>query len=169
MILDVKRMPKIALSDTGLRSLKAPAKGTADYWDKSLPSFGVRISQGGTKTFVLNLDKARRKIGRFPVLSLADARTEAKRILAERTLGRVRPQSISFQSALELFLAEKTKSRRASTADNHRDRLTRHFPFKCQISEITHAEVARRLAKIPTNAEHDHALSVAKTFLHLVP
>ena len=157
-------MPIVSFSDTGLRSLKPPPKGTCDYWDKSLPCFGVRVSQGGTKTFVLNLDKVRRKIGRFPILSLADAREAARRIMAERTLGRVRPQAISYHTALSLFLDEKRKSRRARTAHDLGVRLMRHFPFKCQLGEITHSEVARRLSRIPTNSEHDHALAVAKTF-----
>src|SRR5262249_5376682 len=47
---------------------------------------------------------------------------------------------------------------------NHRDRMSRHFSFKCQLGEVTHSDVVRRLAKIPTNAEYDHALSVARTF-----
>jgi integrase len=71
---------------------------------------------------------------------------------------------MSFQSALDQFLAEKDKTRRPETAANHRARLNQHFPFKCQIGEIRHSDVLRRLAKIDTNAEHDHALSVAKTF-----
>jgi integrase len=150
-------MPKIALSDTGLRSIKPPEKGAADYWDANFPSFGVRVSQGGTKTFVLNIGKTRRPIGRFGVLSLAEARTEARRILAERTLGKARPQSVTFQTALDEFLAEKQKTRRSRTVDNLKDRLRLHFSFNC-------SELLRRLTKIDTNAEHDHALSVAKTF-----
>ena len=39
-----------------------------------------------------------------------------------------------------------------------------HFSFKGQLADISHPEIMRRLAKIDTNAEHDHALSVAKTF-----
>ena len=157
-------MPKILLCDVGLRAIRPPEKGSADYWDANLPSFGVRVSQGGTKTFVINIGKTRRALGRFGVLSLSEARTEAKRVLAERTLGRTLPRSISFQSVVDEFLAEKEKSRRQGTVDNHRDRITRHFSFNCKLSEITHGEIVRRLSKIPTNAEHDHALSVAKTF-----
>lgn len=156
-------MPKVALNDLGLRSLPLPQNGQADYWDKNFPSFGVRVSSGGSKIFMLNLDKTRRTIGKYGVISLAEAREEARRILAERTLGKVRPQSITFAAAKDLFLAEKRKSRRPSTLENFHYRL-KHFPFKCQLSEISHQDVARRLAKIPTNAEHDHALSVAKTF-----
>jgi hypothetical protein len=157
-------MSKIALTDATVRSIKPPQKGFLDFWDANFPGFGVRVSMGGTKTFVLNIDKVRRPIARFGVLSLAEARTEARRILAERTLGKARPQSISFQTALGEFLAEKQKARRSRTVDNLRDRLRLHFSFTGQLADIPHGDVQRRLAKIDTNSEHDHALSVAKTF-----
>jgi integrase len=76
----------------------------------------------------------------------------------------VRPQAIMYSAALKLFLEEKTKSRRASTVEDLTDRLSRHFPFKGQVADITHQEIGRRLSKIKTSSEHDHALAVAKTF-----
>jgi hypothetical protein len=161
-----KVVPKIALTDLNLRSLKAPAKGQIDYWDSSFRegAFAVRMSQGGAKTFVLKIDNARRAIGRYPLLTLSEARTEAKRILAERTLGRVRPGSISFVAAKELFLAEKKKTRKARTHQNLKQRLDLHFKFSGQLTDFTHTELVRKLGKIKSNSEHDHALSVAKTF-----
>src|ERR1700688_1891184 len=112
---DAKEMPKISLSDAGVRALAAPETGTTDYWDATFPAFGVRVSQGGARTFILNINKTRRKLGRYPILKLADARTEAKRILAQKTLGKTRPQSITFERAEELFIAEKRKARQQST------------------------------------------------------
>src|ERR1700729_3318640 len=102
-------------TDTGLRSIPAPEKGQRALWDDTLPTFGVRVSQGGSKTFVLKHQNRFHTIGRFPLLSLSDARTEAKRMLAEFTLGRIRPQSITTKQAIELFLNEKKKSRRERT------------------------------------------------------
>lgn len=157
-------MPKLALSDVGLRSLAPPQVGQVDYWDDKFPAFGVRVSQGGSKTFVLNIHNSRRSIGRYPIISLAEARGEAKRMLAEKTLGKVRPQSITFAKALELFLEEKKKTRRAGTHQNHHLRLNQHFNFKGQLAAVSHQDVARRLGRIETSSEHDHALSVAKTF-----
>ena len=53
-----------------------------------VPNFGCRVSQGGTKSFVVQhgADRQLITIGRYPVVSLADAREEAKRILAEWSL-----------------------------------------------------------------------------------
>src|ERR1035437_3424161 len=77
-------MPKISLNDAALRSLPTPEAGQLVYWDSGLTSFGVRVSQGGSKTFILNISNSRRAIGRYPVISLSEARGEAKRILAEK-------------------------------------------------------------------------------------
>lgn len=157
-------MPKIELSDAGLRSLRPPQRGTIDYWDTKLPSFGCRVSQGGAKTFVLKLRNSRRAVGRYPLISLSEARAEARKLLAEKTLGRVRPQALTFQAAADAFLKEKERSRRPRTVANLRARLAQHFPFRGQLADFTHQELVRYLKKIKTNSEHDHALSVAKTF-----
>ncbi|MGO8866415.1 MAG: tyrosine-type recombinase/integrase [Alphaproteobacteria bacterium] len=159
-------MPKIALSDAGVRALTAPEKGTADYWDTTFPAFGVRVSQGGARTFILNINKTRRKLGRYPILKLAEARTQAKQLLAEKTLGKTRPQSITYERAKELFLAEKRKARRQTTIENYEDRFKRHLPYTGQLAGFNHVELANRLAKVRTPGEHDHTLSVAKTFFN---
>lgn len=157
-------MPKIALNDLKLRSLPSPEKGQRDYWDASLPGFGVRISQGGSKTFVLNIDNARRTLGRYGILTLSEARTEAKRILAERTLGRVRPQTISFVRARELFLQEKKQTRRPRTHNDLTRFLTRYFPFRCQLTEVTHSEIDRCLQRVTAPSEKNHTIAAAKVF-----
>ncbi|WP_439372657.1 Arm DNA-binding domain-containing protein [Bradyrhizobium sp. DASA03120] len=72
-------MPR--LTDTSLRSLPVPSKGQRTYLDDTLPNFGCRVFQGGTKSFVVQLGPDRRliTIGRYPLISLAKAREEAKR------------------------------------------------------------------------------------------
>src|ERR1700685_1282221 len=65
-----KRMPSLRFNDVKLRSLNAPPRGQADFWDTSLTGFGCRVSQGGTKTFVLKHENRRMTIGRFPLISL---------------------------------------------------------------------------------------------------
>lgn len=157
-------MPKQALTDITIRSLPIPETGQHDIWDAGFPAFGVRVSQGGSKTFVLNIHNSRRSIGRYPIISLGQARAEAKRMLAEKTLGKARPVRIKYQEALTLFLEEKQKTRRPNTYKNLKQRLESHFSFKGQLRDATHHELGRRLAKIPSLTEQDHALSVAKTF-----
>jgi integrase len=156
---------KIAFSDATLRSLPPPTKGQTKYWDSSLAGFGIRISQGGSRTFVLNRDNTLITIGRYPVLSLAKARGEAKRLLAEFTLGRVRPQTISFEQALTSFLDDKRQSRRPRTVDAY-DRLLRRFGFKGALAAIGPDEASRKLSKVSSPSERSHMLVAGKVFFN---
>ena len=158
-------MPNTHFSDRGLQSIQPPPQGQVDWWDTSLPSFGCRVSQGGSKTFILKRDNRRITIGRFPIISLAQARTEAKRLLAEFTLGRIRPQSLTYAQAVALFIEDKLRTRRASTVAEYK-RLLNRLPFKGQISEISHEEVTRILKKFGSPSEQAHLIVALKVFFN---
>jgi hypothetical protein len=46
-------MPTIKLTQPAIEKLKAPPSGRIEYWDNQLPSFGLRISETGRKTWVV--------------------------------------------------------------------------------------------------------------------
>jgi hypothetical protein len=73
------------LTDITIKALKPPPSGQVTYTDDSLPGFGVRVSQGGVKSFVVVYGRSRRRvtIGRYPTISLQKARTTARAMLAE--------------------------------------------------------------------------------------
>src|SRR5437868_5465032 len=75
------------LTDLGIRALAAPPKGVKRYWDKD--GLCVQVSQGGTKTFYFVHGTGRQflKIGRYPALSLSQARDRVRSIVAKQTLG----------------------------------------------------------------------------------
>jgi hypothetical protein len=77
------------LTDLAIRSLPLPQTGQRDYFDDAVPGFSIRVSQGGTRSFFLFTGKAhnrqRQSIGRLGIITLAQARAEAKRLLAERS------------------------------------------------------------------------------------
>ena len=156
-------MPTVKLSDLGIQKLKRSEKHI-DYFDLTLPTFGVRVSPKGTKTFILKLRSGRQALGRYPILSLSDARTEAKRIVAERTLGRIRPRSVTYQQAVKLFIEDKKRSRRESTADQYEWFLNR-LGFG-QLADITHDDVERQLGKIDSRSTRDHVLVAARIFFN---
>jgi hypothetical protein len=56
------------LSDLMLTKLPVPETGAVIYPDETLTGFGVRVSRGGTRTFVLTHGRERRRIsiGRVP-------------------------------------------------------------------------------------------------------
>ena len=106
-------MPKQKFSDKSLHALKAPASGQVDYWDTLLSGFGIRVGHGGKKTFQVGT----RVNGRyrrftlkpsFPQLSLADARAQAAKIIADAQRG-IDPTEARAEEKRELAL------RRANT------------------------------------------------------
>jgi integrase len=160
-------VPKKILNDIVLRSLAPLSRGQFVAWDSKLSGFGCRVSQGGTKTFILKHRNRRITLGRYPVLSLADAREEAKRMLAEFTLGRLRPQAMSMRKAAELFIEEKVKSNRPSTVASYERLLEKHFPFTGQLTDVSHNDVVHRLNRLKaTPAEYNHALTGGKVFFN---
>jgi integrase len=160
------------LTDIVVRNL-TPADKQRTYFDDTVTGFGVRVSPGGTKTFVLvcGAERQRITIGRYPVITLADARGEAKRILAERTLGAKRPRHVKFATALlEFGTLHCDRKNRASTAKETKRVLGKHFlpPFRNnyleEINDI--GKIIEGLSDFPSAA--NHAFTAARTFFRWV-
>jgi integrase len=75
-------MPRLKLTDRGVKALKLPVKGRVDYFDLVLPAFGLRLSETGAATWFVyyRIDgkQVRDTIGRYPAKGLAEAREEAR-------------------------------------------------------------------------------------------
>src|SRR5688500_12408827 len=73
-------MPKVYFTARAIQSWK-PESRQVDYRDRNLKGLEVRVSPGKTKTFNFVYrfagQQRRLKIGRYPDLSLADARSRA--------------------------------------------------------------------------------------------
>jgi integrase len=166
-------MPTVALTDISVKNLPAPTSGQVTHWDESLSSFGVRVSQGGTKTFVVvhGVERRRFTIGRYPVISLKQARDKAKELQAGLTLGLVEKRpSPAYVDALKLFLEACTSKNRKRTVDDYRRLLSRHFAFgQKRLSDITRADIQARLDKLKhLPGEQRHALVTLKVFFNWV-
>lgn len=161
---------KLTLTDAGIRSLTTPTTGQKTVWDKGSP-LGVRVSQGGSKTFVVMLGSGNRHtIGRVGVVKLADAREEAKRIIAAKTLGMIQKEStVTFGEALPLFLEDNYRSKRPRTKSEAKRCLEGHFlPAlrKKQLSVTTDSDISTALAKLNhVPSEQLHAFRFVRTFL----
>ncbi len=105
------RNNKQRLTDTLVRKLKSPTKGNRIIYDDTLPGFGVRITAGGTRSFILNYwingRERRMTIGQFPSWTAVSGRTQAQRLRREIDLGcdplEARSQVRSAPSVLQLF------------------------------------------------------------------
>jgi integrase len=158
----------VKLTDVSIRALPLPQKGQRTHFDETLSNFGCRISQGGSRSFVVQLGADRQlvTIGRYPVISLAEAREIAKRLLAERTLGKFRPHSISWDEAVDLFLSICEQKNKPRTVRDYRRILRRHFPFgHKRLSEIQPQEINHRIDRLrKTPSEQNHTVAAIKIF-----
>lgn len=156
------------LTDISIRALQPPTKGQVTVWDKSLKGFGVRISQGGTKSFVVvrGANRQRTTIGRFGVISLANARAEAKKLLAEHTLGYRSIAPITFDDAKKKYLGECTQKNRPKTVYDYTRILDRHFKFgRVQLAQISTRDVVNRVSRLSNTPRQQHyAFTVIKAF-----
>ena len=81
------------LNDRRIAALPTPSPETRqlDYWDETLRGFGVRVSYGGRRAFVVRYRVNRRlrrlTLGPYPGLSLADARRKAREVLGDVARG----------------------------------------------------------------------------------
>src|SRR6267154_733432 len=96
----------MSLTDRAIAALPSPVNGQQFHGDRSVPGFGIRVSQGGAKTFVLTVgtERRRRTIGRYPIVSLA-----------QRQLGLDIPLSPPFETVLNEYLAERDRKVRRPT------------------------------------------------------
>jgi integrase len=84
-------MPRSRLTELGIEKL-APKKTLIEYWDKTLPGFGVRVMPSGFKSFFvmfrLGTVQRRLSLGRADPEKLAATRKQAKEILDGAKKGR---------------------------------------------------------------------------------
>jgi integrase len=154
------------LTELAIRATDPPPIGTVTLWDGSLKHFGLRVSRGGAKSFIVLLGSGRRQaIGRWPTITLAQARTKAKTILAERTLGKHQPRSITWADARDRYVESIKEKNRPTTAYEYERILNKHFPFgNSQLSAITKQQILAKLDKCKKPSMRKHLMVAAKIF-----
>jgi integrase len=161
-------------TDLTFKKLRVPEKGRVTYSDDAVPGFGVRVSASGVKSFVLLVGRARKRItiGRYPTITLAEARARAREMLAERVLGREDLPVIKFEDALPLFLASHypEHSLKPRTRIEAERVMKRHFlaPFRYEplhtITTHTITDIIDGMRKTPSEARH--AFAIIRTFFN---
>jgi integrase len=160
---------QMRLTDLSIKALNAPEQGAIVYPDSVLTGFGVRVSEGGTKSFVLTHGRLRKRetIGRVGVLTLQDARAEAKRRLAEYTLGKTVPRAVAWNKAVATYLDEVGGRRKPRTHADYKRFLNKYFRLgELAMSDITPDDIQVRIARLSaTPVEQHHTFVVVRTFL----
>jgi len=150
----------MVLNEAAVRS----AKPGTTLWDDSLKGFGLRAGKQ-SKTFIVLVASGRRKrLGRYPLLSLADARSAARKILAEKTLGKVVPTHMAFEDAKTQFLDDCAKRLRPLTVKLYRYHLFRHYKYgRRNVADIAPREILRNLMDLKPS-QKEHAFRIGRTF-----
>ena len=148
-------MPRKTLTDRTLKSLKpAPQGKHYDRWDAVVPGLGVRVSDTGTKTFVLmkryggSANPTRRRLGIYGGITLDEARAKARlwQSLLDRGIdpraeekrqrdAELRKQENSFAAVAEQFIKRHVaKTRKAAVVERE---LRREFIDRWAARSIT--------------------------------
>jgi integrase len=158
---------KTRLTDMAVKKLGFPESGQVTYWDKLTPGFGLRCSSRN-KSFVVMFGEKRRlkTLGRYPVLSLSDARREARLFLSEASFGKHQETKVSYKFASSKYIADCEIRLRPITVREYRRHLA-FFGFNKDLSEIERSNVFIKLDELkstPTN--QNYAFTALKVFFN---
>jgi integrase len=124
------------LTSLFVESVKPPNAGQVDYWDRKTPGFGLRVSQGGRKAWVLTYRHQGRfrrlTLGTYPILNVADARDLAKIKLAEvqrgidpATLKRDSREADTFAALADRYMAEHARMKKRASSAHEDEKMLR--------------------------------------------
>ncbi len=160
-------MPRLKLTDWAIPKIKDPPKPKQeDHWDLLVPAFGMRASYNGSRSWLTMVrilkngkwKQTRVTFGRYPAMSLAEARDKAREIQKEAQSGSDPVNTILDKKTSEVVEASKNtfaavrdryirqyckKNLKPKTASEYERALTVDFKAweERPISAITKAEV----------------------------
>lgn len=148
-----------------LTDLAVKQLGPGVYMDDKTPDFGIRVGKARRSWIVVQgRGRIKTTFGHYPNLSLADARAEAKKLLAAPSN---KPTSITFKDARDEFLAdhyEETRWKHIVTLSmkKHLKRLNHE-----QVADITDLDVSAILGKLTDRPSAQlHTYRVLRTFFN---
>ncbi len=159
-------LPKqFKFTDIAIQNLKPPATGQTEFWDTSLSGFGVRVSYGGTKSFFVMFDRKRKSLGKYPKVSLKDARGSARDILSDPGKVRRKEQGteVAYAEAVERYLELKAAELSTNTWEGYA-RCLRRFEFNALVSEVRPYEIEDAIDRLKGQTNRSYAYTVLKVF-----
>jgi integrase len=160
----------INFTKLNLEALLPPASGRSEYQDTKTPGLKLRVTTNNVKTFcvfkrVKSGPPFRLTLGRFPDMSIEQARRQAANVLAEIAEGgnpaevkRALKAELTFDDLFNLFLARHAKVHKVSTKTdevNYKNHLKKLLGQK-KLSAITREDISAIHSKI-TSSGHPTA------------
>ena len=151
------------LDKSVVEGLLPPASGNRILYDEEVKGFGVRVTSGGAKAFILNYRNAggrerRITIGSWPAWKVKDAREQAKALkqkvdlgqdpVADRQAKRADP---TVAGLAQLYREKHLPKKRAGSREGDEAMLARHIlPAlgRLQVAEIRRKEIAHLHRKL---------------------
>jgi integrase len=156
-------MARARLTELGVSKLAPPASGRIEIFDSTLPSFGVRLTSSGTRSFFVMTrvrgTLRRVTLGSHPAIRLADARRLAREAMAMARLGNDpsaskraarRPAERPVERVIQDYIARAQKARgRRAWREVERSLSRELAPWQGRpIESITRADVLELLDAI---------------------
>ncbi len=153
-----------------IKKLPHPAQGQVTHWDELTPGFGLRCSAKSKSFVVMYGDRRRLKtIGRYPNMSLFDARAHAKRFFVQCQDGvcdNPKP-SVSFDDAKGQFLEDCRKRNKPRTVADYTRHLNKHFPFSGSLEDVSRQKIMKVVSGLAnTPSEQSHAYVAIRTMMN---
>ena len=158
---------RMRLTDLSVRKLSLPPLGQKTYWDETTPGFGVRCSSR-SKSYVVMYGAKRklRTLGRYPDLSLADARRQAKQQLVQAQSISLGLRSIDYETARREYLADCATRLRATTLCGYSMYLNA-MHFSGPVDRITRQDMLRKVReRTDSPSSQNYAFTTLKVFFN---
>ena len=136
------------------------------HFDASTPAFGMRVGKN-RRTWIVQRGTDRRiiRVGHYPAMSLSEARTKGKQLLASTQLNHER---VTFQEAYDLFEKIYLPAKKPRTQYDYKRVLKRHYlptlATKRLDAVTSHMVTAITDNLVHTPSELIQTISVGKTF-----
>lgn len=155
------------LTDLGVKKLSFTEKGQLTYWDATTPGFGVRCSSR-RKSYVVMYGKDRRlkTLGRYPEMSLADARKRARLFMATQDLANDPQADHDYRTVVDIYLEDCRSRLRGSTQKGYVLYLS-NIQFTGAIGSITQSDVLRAIEQYTQSpSSQNYAFTTFKVFFN---
>lgn len=158
---------QMRLTDLGVKKLSLTDQGQVTHWDTMTPGFGVRCSKK-RKSYVVMYGKDRRlkTLGRYPDLSLADARKHARLFLASQGLSSNPDVDHLYKAVVEAYLEDCRGRLRDSTLKGYVLYLN-NIPFAGTIGSISQADILKAIEQYTQSpSSQNYAFTTFKVFFN---
>lgn len=160
-------MAKVLITDIVARTAKPASGKQFSIWDTATRGFGLRVNPQGTKTWQVMVGDERKRVtvGRYPDMSLKEARSRALSIIANRgPTEPAKPKPVPFiaSEAVNKFIELHHAGSRPGWRKEQLRLLTKHFLSRygdLPLDKITSAHVLSvtdALTHLPSEQIHVH-------------